>query len=378
MTLCQMPETILALESSCDETACAIVRRGRVVVAHTLMSQIETHRLTGGVVPEVAAREHMLHVNTVIEQTLTTAGLGFHDVDAYAATLGPGLVGSLLAGVTTAKTLSLLTQRPFIGVHHLMGHVCSVLLEPSGTLPPALCVNPPMLCLLVSGGHTQLLWLKGFHPLRLQVLGTSLDDAVGEAYDKVARMMGLPYPGGPQIDTLAHHACADATRFHFPVAQTQNPLDFSFSGLKTAVRRVWEQQEPKVTSQEAFDQLQRDIAASFQACMTHTLIQRLTKALAWVKAHEASQQAPWRVAIVGGVAANQGLRQALVPWAEIHDVQLTFPEMHYCSDNAAMIGSAAYFAPIPVGAFATEASHPFGMDVFPRMPLSALSDCVMP
>jgi N6-L-threonylcarbamoyladenine synthase len=369
-----LPQTILALESSCDETACAIVHKGRKVLAHTLTSQIDIHRITGGVVPEVAAREHMLQVNTVIDTTLKQAGLTLQEVDAYAATLGPGLVGSLLAGATTAKTLSILTQKPFIGVHHLMGHVCSVLLEDNAVSSNASDnqTKPPLLCLLVSGGHTQLVWLEGFHPLRLEVLGTSLDDAVGEAYDKIARLMNLPYPGGPQIDTLAHHPQANPERFVFPVAQTQNPLDFSLSGLKTSVRRTWEKEEPLVTTLEAWHQLQRDVAASFQACMIRTLMQRLTKACMWVKTHKAISEG-LRVAMVGGVAANRGLRAALVPWAEAHGIQLLCPALHYCSDNAAMIGAAAYYAPLVTPTITTATAYPaLAMDVFPRMPLSAL------
>lgn len=329
---------ILALETSCDETACAIVEDGRRVLASVIRSQIETHTLTGGVVPEVAAREHLLYVNTVIDEALSQAGMTLGEVDAFAATLGPGLVGALLAGATAAKTLSVALGKPFLGVHHLRGHIASVYLESD--------LAPPFLCLLVSGGHTMLLHVADYQTMHL--VGESLDDAVGECFDKSARLMGLGYPGGPAVDRLASQG--DPERFPLPTAKTEQAFDFSFSGLKTAVLRLWQQADTHAAGRDRFIW---DLCASLQATIAATLLDKTARC--------AEHLGVATIVVVGGVAANSGIRQAFHGWAEQDaNRRVVFPSLAYCMDNAAMIASAAHFCPL---------TSDLSQDVFPRGPI---------
>lgn len=320
---------ILAIETSCDETACAIVEDGRCVLANVVDSQIDLHRQYGGVIPELAAREHLDMAAPVVEEALKQANLSLGDIDAFAATLGPGLVGALLVGVQSAKTLAFMTGKPFIGVNHLQGHIASNYLESK--------LAPPFICLLVSGGHTQL--LKVTAPQQIELLGETLDDAVGEAFDKVARLMGLPYPGGPQVDKLAKQATGQF-KFDLPVAKTQGEFDFSFSGLKTAVSRQIEKLQQEFADEPT--QLQTayaDLANAFQKIVVKALSHRVLKAVATFEMNT--------VVIAGGVAANTELRSYFENWqASAPEInQFYSPQFVYCTDNAAMIASAAYFSP---------------------------------
>lgn len=323
---------ILALESSCDDTAAAVVVDGRRVLSSMVVSQTEVHARFGGVLPEIAARHHLEAINAVVEQALQEANLTPGDLDAVAATLGPGLVGSLLVGASTAKTLAWLWNKPFIGVEHLRGHVCSNFLERE--------LEPPFLCLMVSGGHTQLMAVRSYTDI--ETVGRTLDDAVGEAFDKVARLLGLPYPGGPNLDLLAQQG--NPARFILPRARTQRPWDFSFSGLKTAVSRLYEREAALLNPEDsAFitqrDQLRADIAASFQKTVVDTLMRktlRCAEALGFDT-----------ISIAGGVSANSGLRARLADLPE--GIQLVVPQLRFCMDNAAMIASAAYFCPLADG-----------------------------
>ncbi len=314
--------TVLAIETSCDETAVAIIEN-RKVLSNVVASQIEIHRQYGGVVPEVASRQHVEMVNPAIAQALQAADLDWSAIDGIAATCAPGLVGALLVGLTAAKTLAMVHQKPFIGVHHLEGHIyASYLTDPT--------LEPPFLCLLVSGGHTSLIVVKGCGDY--QILGQTRDDAAGEAFDKVARLLKLGYPGGPVIDRLAAQGNPQA----FPLPEGQvgrpeggyHPYDSSFSGLKTAVLRLT--QKLQVTGQPLPI---ADIAASFQATVARALTKRAIAG--------ARDLGLTTIAIGGGVAANSGLRQHLQAAAQQHGLRLIFPPMQFCTDNAAMIGCAA-------------------------------------
>ncbi len=328
---------ILAIESSCDDTAVAIVENGRHVLASKIMSQDETHQQFGGIIPEAAARLHSDAVHHCVETVLTDSNLKLDDVDCFAATLGPGLVGSLLIGATTAKTLSLMTGKPFRGVNHLYAHVCSNFLESD--------LEPPFLCLLVSGGHTQLIHVKSLDDMT--IVGETLDDAVGECYDKVGRILEVGFPGGPAIDKLAKEGNPDA--FILPIARTKEPYDFSFSGLKTAGLRLIEKERPK-TSDTDWPQLQENVAASFQATVVKTLFNKTIKC---AKALDLNT-----ITIAGGVSANSGIRSRFTQWAnEAKSNQLYIPPMGFCTDNAAMIGASAYFNPI---------THNLNFEVFSR------------
>lgn len=331
--------TVLALETSCDETAVAIVKN-RKVLSSIVSSQITLHQQYGGVVPEVASRSHVETINPAIAQALETAGLTWADIDGIAATCAPGLVGALLVGLTAGKTLALLHQKPFIGVHHLEGHIyASYLSEPT--------LEPPLLCLLVSGGHTSLIHVKACGDY--ETLGQTRDDAAGEAFDKVARLLNLGYPGGPVIDKLAQQGNAQA--FPLPEGNVSrpeggfHPYDSSFSGLKTAVLRLTQKLQ-----REGVDPLPiADLAASFQATVARSLTRR---AIACALDHGLTT-----IAIGGGVAANSGLRQHLQAAAETHHLRVLFPPMKFCTDNAAMIACAAaehldrgHISPLTLGA----------------------------
>lgn len=333
---------ILALETSCDDTAVAIVEDGRRVLASVIRSQNDLHARFGGVVPEAAAREHIGIINDALQDALDQAGCTLESMDAFAATLGPGLVGSLLIGANTGKTLSLITGKPFLGVHHLYAHVASNYLESD--------LQPPFLCLLVSGGHTQLIAVDDYQTMR--VLGQTMDDAVGEAYDKVARLMNLPYPGGPVLDKLA--AEGDRHAFRLPRAVLENPYDFSFSGLKTATMRAYEKAR-QVTEPGNEDKLARDMAASFQHTVVETLFEKTLRC--------AEDSGIRTITIAGGVSANSGLRKRFQAFVEENSAyRLYVPKMAFCTDNAAMVGASAYFNPL---------TRDIRQEVFSRLPIGA-------
>jgi N6-L-threonylcarbamoyladenine synthase len=315
---------ILAIETSCDDT-CAAVLDGPRILSNVISSQAAAHAHFGGVVPEVAARHHLELVAPVVGAALTEATAAFGDIEAVAVTAGPGLIGALLVGVSTAKAIAAPRRLPLIPVDHLQGHVAANFLEPEP-------LEPPFLCLIASGGHTLLAGVRDHAGYEL--LGQTLDDAAGEAFDKVARLLGLGYPGGPVLEKLAREGDSDA--FEMPVAMRRDPgLDFSFSGLKTAlVYRCRDLGPEQVTARRA------DLAASFQAAAVGQLVAKLERAL---KGKE------WEaVALGGGVAANGPLREAVTALCERRDVRLKLAPLALCTDNAAMIGSAARFVePLP-------------------------------
>jgi N6-L-threonylcarbamoyladenine synthase len=314
--------TLLAIETSCDETAAAIVR-DRQVLSNVVSSQVTIHQPYGGVVPEVASRQHVETVNWAIAQAMQTASLTWADIDGVAATCAPGLVGALLVGLTAGKTLAMLHNKPFLGIHHLEGHIyASYLSQPE--------LQPPFLCLLVSGGHTSLIYVKdcGYY----ETLGQTRDDAAGEAFDKVARLLNLGYPGGPVIDRLSNDGNPHA--FALPEGQISlpgggyHPYDTSFSGLKTAVLRLTQ------TLQQDGNALPiPDLAASFQDTVARALTKRTIAC--------ALDYGLSTIAIGGGVAANSSLRHHLQSAAAAHHVRVLFPPLKYCTDNAAMIACAA-------------------------------------
>ena len=311
---------ILAIESSCDETAAAVVEDGRQVLSNVISSQIDLHRLYGGVVPEIASRKHIERINQVIRQALDDADTELEDIDAVGVTYGPGLVGALLVGVAEAKAISYARGLPFVGVHHIEGHISANYIE-----HPEL--EPPFLCLVVSGGHTQLAIVEDYGKLR--ILGSTRDDAAGEAFDKVARAIGLPYPGGPEIDKLAREGNPQAITF--PRARIDGaPYDFSFSGVKSAVLNYLNHHKMQGKEIE-----KADLAASFQQSVVSVLTDHTMRA-----AEEFHMD---RVAVAGGVAANQCLRKAMKEACEKRGLTLYYPSPVYCTDNAAMIGVAAYY-----------------------------------
>jgi N6-L-threonylcarbamoyladenine synthase len=319
---------ILAIESSCDETSAAVVEDGRHLLSNVVNSQIDIHAVYGGVVPEVAARSHLEVVLPVVHEALEEADCSWDDIDAIAVTYAPGLVGSLLIGSLAARTLSLIHNKPLYPIHHVEGHVYANFLN--GQAPPF-----PLLALIVSGGHSQLALFKDHGDYEL--LGQTQDDAVGEAFDKVAKIIGLPYPGGPSIAVAAERGNAKA--FTFPKARMQNSYDFSFSGLKTAVLRQVQAvcgvayDFPSYQLAERLDAAERDnIAASFQRVAIETLVDKTIKAY--------QDFSPASVVIAGGVAANQELRRQL---REALPVDIDYAPMSLCTDNAAMIGSLAYY-----------------------------------
>ncbi|HKU82189.1 MAG TPA: tRNA (adenosine(37)-N6)-threonylcarbamoyltransferase complex transferase subunit TsaD [Candidatus Tumulicola sp.] len=310
---------LLGIETSCDDTATAVVRDGRTVLASVSTNQDAFHAKYGGIVPEIAGRQHVALLSAAVDDALGRAGTGFDALDGIAVTRGPGLIGSLVVGVASAKALAFALDKPLFGVNHLHGHVFAPFLGRSEALPF------PFLTLLVSGGHSQLVAVES--PTSLRVLGRTHDDAAGEAYDKTARLLGLPYPGGPQLDSLAQHGNPAA----FPFPRHRPPsgsLDLSFSGLKTSVRYFLE-------SDRGRDAAPEDVAASFQAAVVDVLMARLRAAF---------ERAPYRaVALSGGVAANSALQRALREWSERTGVPAFIPPPAYCTDNAAMIAAAAEF-----------------------------------
>ena len=311
---------ILTIESSCDETAAAVVRNGREVLSNIISSQIELHKLYGGVVPEIASRKHIEKINQVIEEALSEAGVTLQDMDAIGVTYGPGLVGALLVGVAEAKAISFAAGKPLVGVHHIEGHVSANYIENKE-------LEPPFLCLIVSGGHTHLVLVKEYGVY--EIIGRTRDDAAGEAFDKVARAIGLGYPGGPKIDKLSKEGNKDA--ISFPRAHIEGaPYDFSFSGLKSAVLNHINSCEMK-----NIEVNRADIAASFQEAVIDVLV---TKAMLAAKDFGMK-----KVAIAGGVAANSSLREAMIAACKENGLQFYYPSPIFCTDNAAMIGAAAYY-----------------------------------
>ena len=311
---------ILAIESSCDETAAAVVKNGREVLSNIIYSQIATHTMYGGVVPEIPSRKHIEKINQVVESALKEADMTLEQVDAVGVTYGPGLVGPLLIGVSAAKALAWAADKPLVGVNHIEGHVAANFIA-----SPEL--EPPFVCLIVSGGHTHLVVVEDYGVFR--ILGRSRDDAAGEAFDKVARSVGLGYPGGPKIDAKAKEGNPDAIQF--PQAKVrESAYDFSFSGLKSAVLNY--QNHAKMTGEEINV---ADLVASFQKAVVDVLVEHTVAA-----AHEYGFR---QVAMAGGVASNSALRNAMKTRCEREGIRLFYPPPVLCTDNAAMIGSAAYY-----------------------------------
>ncbi len=311
---------ILAIETSCDETSVAVVEDGRQVLSNQIYSQIDIHKLYGGVVPEIASRNHLEKISQIVDSGLAEASLTFDDIDAIAVTYGPGLVGALLVGVNYAKTLAYALNKPLIAVHHIVGHIFSALTEYPN-------LKPPFICLVASGGHTQLVVVEDYHSLK--VIGKTRDDAVGEAYDKVARTLGLPYPGGPQIDALAKKG--DGSAIHFKRTYLEKDgYDFSFSGIKSGVLNYINQQKQKDLPINA-----ADVAASFQEAVVDVLVDKSLMAL---KNYNMNT-----LVLAGGVAANSRLRERLMAAAQTESFNYYAPSLKLCTDNAAMIGCAAYY-----------------------------------
>lgn len=337
---------ILAIESSCDETAAAVVKNGREVLSNTIYSQIALHTLYGGVVPEIASRKHIEKINHVIKGALDEAGCGFDDLDAIAVTYGPGLVGALLVGVAEAKAISYATKLPLVGVHHIEGHIAANYIENKD-------LEPPFMCLVVSGGHTHLVIVKDYN--EFEIIGRTHDDAAGEAFDKVARAVGLGYPGGPKVDKCAKLGRPDAIAFprgHIGASK----YDFSFSGLKSAVLNYLNSCRMKrgldgnviyssKTDRPDFDPYEpvdpdenitvADVVASFQAAVVDVLVSHTITG--------AKEYGFDRVAMAGGVASNSALRAGMKEACEKAGITLYYPSPILCTDNAAMIGSAAYY-----------------------------------
>lgn len=311
---------ILAIESSCDETAAAVVVNGRDVRSNIISSQIALHTLYGGVVPEIASRKHIEKINQVITEAMETAEADWSDIDAIGVTYGPGLVGALLVGVAEAKAISYAKKIPLIGVHHIEGHISANYIENKE-------LEPPFLCLVVSGGHTHLVNVSDYG--KYEILGRTRDDAAGEAFDKVARAIGLGYPGGPKIEKVSHEGNPHAVEFPRPKV-ADGEYDFSFSGLKSAVLNYLNSCQMK-----NIPIVQADIAASFQKAVTDVLIGNAMHAIE-------TYHIP-KFAIAGGVASNGTLREGMRKACEERGVQFYHPSPIYCTDNAAMIGAAAYY-----------------------------------
>lgn len=332
--------TILAIESSCDETAAAVVRNGRVVLSNVISSQIALHTLYGGVVPEIASRKHIEKINQVIEEALKQAECKLSDMDAIAVTYGPGLVGALLVGVSAAKAISFASGIPLVGVHHIEGHISANYIENKE-------LEPPFICLVVSGGHTHLVKVKDYG--EYEILGRTRDDAAGEAFDKVARAIGLGYPGGPKIDKVSKEGNPEAIRF--PRAKVDEAVyDFSFSGLKSAVLNYLNSCEMK-----GIEIHQADVAASFQKAVIDVLVEHSMDAV--------QKYGFDKFAIAGGVASNSGLRAALENECAKRRIHFYHPSPILCTDNAAMIGAAAYYD------YQKGIRHGFDLNAIPNLKL---------
>ena len=309
---------ILAIESSCDETSVAVIKNGHEKISCVVLSQIDTHQMYGGVVPEIASRMHVESITIVIEQALKEANMKMKDIDAIAVTYGPGLIGSLLIGVEAAKTLSYIYNKPLVPVHHIAGHIYANNLEKS--------MNFPLIALVISGGHTELVYMK--EDYSFERIGGTLDDAVGEAYDKVARVLNLTYPGGPKVDKLAHMG---NDTYDLPLPLDDDSYNFSFSGLKSAVINLNHNEKQKKNTIR-----KEDLACSYQNRVVKILTKKTLKAM---KEYNVNN-----LIIAGGVSANKGIRDAFTQLSVEKGFNLTIPKLEYCTDNAAMIGAAGYYA----------------------------------
>ncbi len=331
---------ILAIESSCDETAAAVVRNGREVLSNVIYSQIALHTEFGGVVPEIASRKHIEKINQVMEQALTQAKVGLKDITALAVTYGPGLVGALLVGVSAAKAVSFAAGIPLVGVHHIEGHISANYIENKD-------LEPPFLCLVVSGGHSHLVSVRDYG--EYEIIGRTRDDAAGEAFDKVARAIGLGYPGGPKIDKVSRDGNPDAIRF--PRAKVAgSAYDFSFSGLKSAVLNYLNTCEMKGEPVNT-----ADVAASFQKAVVEVLTEHSMEAV--------KEYGGRKFAIAGGVASNAALRAALEEACQKAGVAFYYPSPVFCTDNAAMIGVAGYYE------YRKGIRHGYGLNAVPNLKL---------
>lgn len=309
---------ILAFESSCDETSVSIIKNGYIEISTVVLSQMDIHANFGGVVPEIASRHHVESITMVIEECLEKAKMNIEEIDAIAVTYGPGLIGSLLIGLQAAKTLAYIYNKPLIPVHHIAGHIYANNLVKK--------MEFPLIALVVSGGHTELVYMKEDYSFK--VIGGTLDDAVGEAYDKVARVIGLPYPGGPNIDKLA---CEGNDTYKLPIPLDDDSYNFSFSGLKSAVINLVHNEK-----QRGNEIRESDLACSFENRVVEILSKKTMRAL--------KQYNVKNLIVAGGVSANRWLREKLTTLCQENDINLIIPEMKYCTDNAAMIGAAGYFA----------------------------------
>lgn len=330
----------LAIESSCDETAAAVMLDGREALSNIISSQIDVHKLYGGVVPEIASRHHLQNINTVVSQALSEATVSMKDVDMIGVTYGPGLVGALLIGIATAKAYALAADKPLVGVHHIHGHICANYVEHKD-------LKPPFMALVISGGHTNIVEVTGYN--KCKVLGSTRDDAAGEAYDKVARVLGLGYPGGPLIDRLAKSGDSNSVEFK-RVFLEKGSLDFSFSGIKTGVMNYVNSEKQAGREINA-----ADVAASFQAAVIDVIVAKTIKA--------AVDDNKDKIVIAGGVAANSMLRKRMSEECSSRGIKLYSPSPVMCTDNAAMIGCAAYYKYIEQGA------DDLGLDAVPNLEL---------
>lgn len=309
---------ILGIETSCDETSASIVKNGCEEIATVVLSQIDIHKDFGGVVPEIASRHHVKNITMVIEECLEKANMTIKEIDGIAVTYGPGLVGSLLIGVEAAKTLAYVNNIPLIPVNHMTGHIyANELVKP---------LQFPLIALVVSGGHTQLIYMDDHY--KFKEIGSTLDDAVGECYDKVARVINVPYPGGPTVDKWAHEGI---DTYELPLPKNDNSYDFSFSGLKSAVINLVHNEE-----QRGNEIRKKDLATSFQNTVVEIITKKTMKALKDYKVNN--------LIVAGGVAANNGLREKLTTLCKENNINLSFPDMKYCTDNAAMIAASGYHA----------------------------------
>ena len=331
---------ILAIESSCDETAAAVVLDGREARSNVISSQIDIHKAYGGVVPEIASRHHLDNVNWVCQKALDDAGATMDEIDAIGVTYGPGLVGALLIGLATAKAYALATGKPLIGVHHIHGHICANYIEHKE-------LEPPFMALVISGGHTNIVEVTDYNELR--VLGGTRDDAAGEAYDKVARVLGLGYPGGPLIDKIAKEGDPDAVEFK-RVFLEKDSFDFSFSGIKTGVLNYVNSEK-----QAGREINTADVAASFQQAVLDVVVAKTVDA--------ALQLGKDKIVVAGGVAANSRLREMLRSECDKHGLGLYHPSPILCTDNAAMIGCAAYYK------YKANGADDLTLDAIPNLPL---------
>ncbi len=310
---------ILGIESSCDETSVSVVKNGREVLSNVINSQVPIHEKFGGVVPEIASRNHTEAISSVTEKALKDANISFNDIDAISVTYGPGLVGALLVGVSYAKALSYALNKPLVPVNHLQGHIAANYITYKE-------LKPPFLCLLISGGNTHLVYIKDYTDF--EILGSTRDDAIGEAYDKVARVIGLNYPGGPKIDKMAKEGEAN---IELPKTHLEN-LDFSFSGIKTAVLNL-NHKNPDINK--------ADLCASFEKATTDVLLENTLKAIKYINKQNTNNIN--QLVLAGGVSANSYIRKQFEEFGEKNNLKVYFPELKLCTDNAAMIAAAGYY-----------------------------------